>query len=104
MILCPAIPGAAPPHECARYWPYTAHWNLLDYPAAVFPVTFVDPVKDKRDETYTPMNEQDRFNHDLYMAEWYVGAPVSLQVVGRRHFDEKVMAALKLIEQAMGRD
>ncbi|GME60352.1 hypothetical protein Z519_08470 [Neofusicoccum parvum] len=104
VIICPAVPGAAPPHECARYWPYTAHWNLLDYPAAVFPVTFVDAAKDKRDEGYVPMNEQDKFNYDLYTPEKYIGAPVSLQVVGRRNFDEKVMAALELIEKALGRN
>lgn len=104
MILCPTTPGAAPPHECSRYWPYTAQWNLLDYPGAVFPVTFVDPVKDKRDEGYVPMNEKDKYNHELYSPEKYVGAPVSLQVIGRRNHDEKVMAALEVIERAMGRD
>ena len=49
------------------------------------------------------MNEQDAYNHDLYEAERFQGAPVSLQLVGRRGMDEKVMEALKIIEQAMGR-
>lgn len=39
VILCPVGPGAAPPLNHARYWPYTSQWNLLDYPALVFPVT-----------------------------------------------------------------
>ncbi|EOD44391.1 putative acetamidase protein [Neofusicoccum parvum UCRNP2] len=64
----------------------------------------IGPAKDKRDEGYVPMNEQDKFNHDLYTPEKYIGAPVSLQVVGRRNFDEKVMAALELIEKALGRN
>jgi hypothetical protein len=38
VILCPVGPGAAPPLNCARYWGYTSQWNLLDYPALVFPV------------------------------------------------------------------
>ena len=38
IILCPAGPGAAPPLNCSRYWCYTSQWNLLDYPALVFPV------------------------------------------------------------------
>jgi amidase len=38
VILCPTGPGAAPPLNCARYWGYTSQWNLLDYPALVFPV------------------------------------------------------------------
>jgi amidase len=37
-ILCPVGPGAAPPLNSARYWGYTSQWNLLDYPALVFPV------------------------------------------------------------------
>jgi amidase len=39
VILCPTGPGAAPPLNCARYWGYTAQWNLLDYPALIFPVS-----------------------------------------------------------------
>ena len=65
VILCPAGPGAAPPLDCSRYWSYTSQWNLLDYPALVFPVTMVNPAVDVRDDTYVPMNEQDRYNHDL---------------------------------------
>lgn len=30
--------------------------------------------------------------------------PICLQVVGRRQYDEKVLAALKEIERAMGRE
>lgn len=103
VIICPATPGAAPQHETARYWPYTSQWNLLDYPAAVFPVTYVDQEKDKIEQGYVPMNDEDKYNYDLYAPERYVGAPVSLQVVGRRNMDEKVMAALAAIEYAMGR-
>jgi amidase len=38
VLLCPVGPGAAPPLNGARYWGYTSQWNLLDYPAVVFPV------------------------------------------------------------------
>ena len=103
VILCPASFGAATPHEQSRYWGYTAHWNLLDYPAAVFPVTTVDPLKDPKDASYTPKNKQDKFCYDLYSPEVFVDAPVSLQIVGRRQCDEKVLAALAEIERAMGR-
>lgn len=40
VILCPVGPGAAPPHNCSRYWGYTSQWNLLDYPGLAFPVSF----------------------------------------------------------------
>ena len=65
IILCPVGPGAAPPLDCSRYWNYTSQWNLLDYPALVFPVTTVDPVVDIRDDKYTAMNEDDLYNHNL---------------------------------------
>lgn len=103
VILCPPSFGAATPHEQSRYWGYTAIWNLLDYPGVVFPVTKVDPAKDKKDSSYVPTNTQDKFVYDLYEPEWYDGCPVSLQIIGRRHCDEKVLAALKEIERAMGR-
>jgi Asp-tRNA(Asn)/Glu-tRNA(Gln) amidotransferase A subunit family amidase len=86
----------------SRYWGYSSIWNLLDYPAAVFPVTKVDPHIDKVTK-YQPINEEDRFVHDLYDPVAHAGAPISLQIVGRRHRDEKVLAALKAIEHAMGR-
>ncbi|KLJ09097.1 hypothetical protein EMPG_15479 [Blastomyces silverae] len=105
LILSPVGPGCAPPHESARYWGYTAQWNLLDYPGAVFPVTTVDPAVDTRDETYQPRNDKDRYNYDLYTGpERYEGAPVSLQIVGRKFCDEKVFAGLEAIEKAMGRE
>jgi Asp-tRNA(Asn)/Glu-tRNA(Gln) amidotransferase A subunit family amidase len=103
VILCPPSFGAATPHEQSRYWPYTSHWNLLDYPGVVFPVTTVDPVKDPKVTDYVPKNAQDKFCHELYSPETYKDAPVSLQIIGRRHYDEKVIAALEEIEKAMGR-
>lgn len=103
VILCPPAFGTAPPHGQSRYWGYAAIWNLLDYPGAVFPVTTVDPEKDVKDLSYKPRNAEDQFVHELYNAEQYAGLPVSLQVVGRRHMDEKVLAAVKEIELALGR-
>ena len=65
VILCPVGPGAAPPIDHAKYWGYTSQWNLLDYPALVFPVSKVDPKIDVADNGYKPMNEQDDFNYKL---------------------------------------
>lgn len=103
VILCPPSFGAATPHGQSKYWGYTSNWNLLDYPGAVFPVTTVDPVKDVKDESYVPKNEQDKFIYEMYSPEKYADAPVSLQVIGRRNYDEKVLAAVAEIERAMGR-
>lgn len=80
-----------------------AHWNLLDYPGVVFPVTTVEPNVDIADAKYNPKNAQDAFIHDMYTPGTFANAPVSLQIVGRRQEDEKVLAALVEIERAMGR-
>ena len=109
VVLGPVGPGAAPPFGKARYWGYTSQWNLLDYPALVFPVSKVDPGLDRVEEGYEPMNDRDRENYELCEFLWgnegekatddggfvdepekYAGAPVSLQLVGRRYEDEKV--------------
>ncbi|KAI9733086.1 MAG: hypothetical protein M1834_003633 [Cirrosporium novae-zelandiae] len=101
VIICPVGPGAAPPHDQARYWGYTSQWNLLDYPAVVFPVSQVDPAIDKVEEGYKPMNESDEFNYKLYEPEKYRDAPISLQLVGRRYDDEKVIEALEFIKDSI---
>jgi amidase len=102
VILCPAGPGAAPPLNHARYWGYTSQWNLLDYPALVFPVTKVTQEKDLAETDYKPMNDQDEFNHKLYSPATYVDAPVSLQLVGRRYEDEKIFEAMEFVQEAIG--
>lgn len=104
VILCPVGPGAAPPLDCARYWGYTSQWNILDYPALVFPVTKVDPAVDRIDERYKPRNERDEYNHQLWQSGpgKYIGAPVSLQLVGRRYEDEKVVETLEYIQGKIG--
>ena len=85
------------------YWTYTSQWNMLEYPGVGFPVSVVDPKIDMKDTTYLPMNDQDKFNYDLYSPEQYADAPIGLQLVTRRFEDEKCLAILKVIEQAMGR-
>jgi Asp-tRNA(Asn)/Glu-tRNA(Gln) amidotransferase A subunit family amidase len=82
VILCPVGPGAAPPLDCARYWGYTSQWNLLDYPAAVFPVSAIDPETDVKVEGYEPRNEEDRYNWELCeycIIGWERNANKSLQ-------------------------
>ena len=101
VILCPVGPGAAPLRGYSKYWAYTSTWNLLDYPALVFPHSQVDQQKDKIEEGYIPMNEQDAFNYELYSPDRYTDAPVSLQLVGRRFDDELVFEAMEIIKAAI---
>lgn len=61
-ILCPVGPGAAPVLGTAKWWGYTSQWNVLDYPAIVFPVTKCDAELDFVDEQYQPRNGKDESN------------------------------------------
>lgn len=91
VILCPVGPGAAPKLDHSKYWSYTSQWNLLDYPALVFPVTQADPSKDIWSDEFKPLSKADEANHATYQDPMeYAGAPVGLQLVGRRYEDEKV--------------
>lgn len=101
VILCPAGPGVAPAHNTARYWSYTSQWNLLDYPAVVFPVDKVNAGKDCVEEGYKPMSGQDQDNWKLYDPQLFDGLPISLQLVGRRFEDEKVLAVLEYIKDSI---
>lgn len=93
VILCPAGPGTAPLLNGARYWCYTSQWNLLDYPALIFPVTKADPELDPVDHEFRPIGPLDEENHKAYdNPKDFSGAPVSLQLVGRRYDDEKVQS------------
>ena len=90
VILSPCGPGVAPKLNTAKWWGYTSQWNLLDYPAVVFPV---DKVKagpaggEDSEKGYVGRNERDKENWELwekYGAEGYKDAPISLQLIGRR--------------------
>lgn len=97
-LLCPVGPGVAPKHNTARYWSYTSQWNLLDYPGVVFPVCKVDRKVDKWDHNEKALSGHDEDNRKLWDPEEFHGAPVGLQLVGRRFEDEKILGILDYIK------
>ncbi|KAF2262038.1 amidase [Lojkania enalia] len=102
-VLCPVGPGVAPKHNTARYWYYTSQWNLLDYPAVAFPVFKVD--KDVDVWPHNPgksLSGLDAENRGMWDPAEFHGLPVSLQLVGRRFEDEKVLAILEYVTQKVG--
>ncbi|KAF1957625.1 amidase [Byssothecium circinans] len=102
VLLCPVGPGAAPKHNTAKYWCYTSQWNLLDYPGVVFPVTKVDKEKDKLEPGGRSLSGHDEDNGKLWDPEEFDGVPVSLQLVGRRFDDEKILAVLEHVSALIG--
>ncbi|KAK3398744.1 amidase signature domain-containing protein [Sordaria brevicollis] len=100
-VIMPVAPhGAVIP---GRYYHlgYTEVVNLLNYSAAVIPVTKADKGLDGVDGTYKPVNEVDRANWESYDPEIYHGAPVGVQIVARKFEEEKVLAIAKLVHAAL---
>lgn len=81
-------------------------------------MTKVDPAIDVKEMDYSPRNKDDEYNyrlcrsplppdhsnwivtnHPLDEPELYRDAPISLQLVGRRYEDEKIIKALEFIKQ-----
>lgn len=97
-VIAPVFPGPACKHRTARYWGYTAQWNLLDYPAIVFPVTKVDTELDKPVVGYKPLNDMDEFVYKEYdSAESFANAPVNLCAVGLRNTEETLVEVARLL-------
>ncbi|KZO91396.1 amidase [Calocera viscosa TUFC12733] len=102
VVLCPPFPGTANPHDTAKYWAYTAIWNILDYPGIVFPSGLKSkPLIDVLEARTSFLSQADIFNYELYNAETMAGAPISFQLVARRFNDCLLVAAQKLIESIL---
>jgi amidase len=48
-----------------RYTNYTTVWNALDYPAATFPVTTVDPTLDTKKSRHVFYDDFDKGIYDM---------------------------------------
>ncbi|KAI1463022.1 amidase [Daldinia caldariorum] len=110
VILSPAGPSVASKHGTSRYWGYTSQWNLLDYPAIIFPAADAvgDAAREKPyeyPEGYQPLSEKDKYIYDLWKehgAEGYKDAPISLQLIARRFDDEKLFRAAQILLEEAG--
>ncbi|KAJ5727268.1 hypothetical protein N7493_005088 [Penicillium malachiteum] len=101
-LLCPLAPHAAViPGQYGNVG-YTSFVNVLDYTSVSIPVTFADKTMDLR-----PGNASDtKFDHVEwdYDAETYDGAPVGIQLVGRRLQEEKMLTLAEYIGGEIARE
>jgi len=100
-IICPAAPYTAYPHGKGMYSTYTTVWNGLDYPAAIFPVTTVDPVLDAKGSPREFYDDVDKTIHEMYDPETFKNAPVCLQLVGRTLEEEAVIKMTEIVDEAL---
>ncbi|PYH98901.1 amino acid/polyamine transporter [Aspergillus ellipticus CBS 707.79] len=99
VLLAPTTPHSALPHRGVRWVGYTKIWNFLDYSAVTFPVDEVRADVDKLPQAYQPRNELDAWNWKLYDADTMNGHPVTVQVIGKKLEEEKVLGAATVIEK-----
>ncbi|KAE9982075.1 hypothetical protein EG327_005968 [Venturia inaequalis] len=99
ILVSPVAPYVASPHGKAKYWSYTSLWNLLDYPALSVPTpTITDEKLDMKSDRKSFMSPIDKDMWEWYDPKLYDKMPVSLQLIGRRHQDEKVIAVAQFLE------
>lgn len=85
VVLSVVGPGQAQAHGTSKYWTYTAVWNLLDYPALSFPAS-------SHVEANGTTNTADSRKP---------GLPIGLQLIAKRWQDNKLLAALSVIEDVL---
>lgn len=102
-VISPVAPYPAARPEKYNYYGYTAFVNGLDYTSVVVPVTTADKTKDKYADGYEPTSELDKKTFDDYDAEIYDGAHVSVQIVGRRYTEEKMLAIAEYVGGLLGK-
>ncbi|KAI1074892.1 amidase [Whalleya microplaca] len=109
-MLTPPNATPAVPHdgmkEAVSSCGYTFLFNILDYTCGCVPITHVDKDLDKLPATFNikKLNGVAQGAYKLYDAEAMHGLPVGIQVVGRRLEEEKVLAIMKRVEEALGED
>ncbi|EXL67486.1 hypothetical protein FOPG_16400 [Fusarium oxysporum f. sp. conglutinans race 2 54008] len=105
VIVSPVTPSTAPPLGTSRYWGYSAIWNLLQYTAVAIPAAALvgegNGAQDLAKEVYEPKNETEAQIYRQYSAATSERMPVGIQVVAPRLHESLVMAAARIIEEAL---
>ncbi|KAK0617967.1 amidase signature domain-containing protein [Bombardia bombarda] len=101
----PAVPHGGM-HDAVSSCGYTFLFNYLDYTAGILPVTHVDKALDQlpADFKLKKLNGVAQGAYKHYDANRMHGLPVTVQIVGRRLEEEKVLAVMKRVEAALGDD
>lgn len=131
VLVLPSGAHVAPPHSTMEYFLYEAISNILDWPCATIPVGNVDarldPKPISRDD-FIPLSEEDRKNwekctqknclffpklntpynctniHLTDCPNTYENGAICLQVLGPRFGEEVVLASMRVLNEALGRE
>ncbi|KAF5658990.1 general amidase [Fusarium heterosporum] len=105
VLITPAMPHSAVPHNSIKWVGYTKVWNLLDYTALVIPGGNVEHQDLEGAWDHEPRNEMDEWNSRLWKDHKHEMArnrlPVDIQIVGRILEEEKVLAVGKVVDDIL---
>ncbi|CAG8892656.1 unnamed protein product [Penicillium egyptiacum] len=101
-LFCPLAPHAAVIPSEFKSVGYTGFVNVLDYTSLAIPVTFADKKIDVRSADGS-VDDSEHIQWD-YDAEAYDGAPVGVQLVGRRLQEEKMLTLAEYLGEEIARD
>ncbi|TVY56190.1 Acetamidase [Lachnellula cervina] len=101
VVICPAGPYTAVLPGGWTHDLYTVAWNAMDYPAAIIPFTKADPKLDPRDLSFAALSLTDKINETKYDPQLMAGAPVALQIVGRKYGDEQLLKDVETIDAVL---
>ncbi|KAF8120361.1 amidase signature domain-containing protein [Boletus edulis] len=114
-IIAPVQSLPTIPHGgCAMLSPLaeaTILYNVVDSPVGVVPVTRVEPTKDVLPAGFVPgakgtstILEKEMYTGPtpVYDPVAMAGIPVGVQIVGKKWEDEKVLAMMKVVDDALG--
>ncbi|KAJ7090201.1 amidase [Mycena belliarum] len=89
----------------------TILYNVVNSPVGCIPVTRIDPAKDGLTEEWTRAPSPSLVESALYHGKNPVydpiamrGMPIGIQLVGRKWEDEKVLAMMRVVDDALGKD
>jgi amidase len=75
-------------------------WNILDNPAAIFPVTTVDQKLDVPVDKHDFRCKEDQIVYEMYTSpEVFKDAPVTLQLVGMKLEEEAVIGMTEIVSK-----
>lgn len=108
-LIAPATPWAAVREGFTNegiagnaYFGFTAVYSLLDLPVCTFPVSKVNKdIDERRGNEWSPLGDLDARIQADYDPVFYDGAPISLQLVGERLGEEKVLEMVKVVKDAL---
>ncbi|KAF6525491.1 hypothetical protein HZS61_011286 [Fusarium oxysporum f. sp. conglutinans] len=103
-IIAPITPTAAIRHDQFKYYGYATAINVLDFTSVVVPVTFVDKKIDEPNHQFKPLTEMDRTVQAEYDPSAYHGAPVAVQIIGRRLTEERVISIAEEVGRLLGNE